>query len=181
MAAPNQLARCRPTGVGGETKVIEIRLIPTALDGPQGPVPGIIEYIVVEGDIPPLLPVPLLDSLGAVMDLGQDEMTLRKLDAKVPLFRASSAGHRTARLGAVSPEVMMQAPSDLGAPWGVDVSQFILDTNDPSNFPTSMAPAVSAPAVTVATAAEQMLAFRCRSRSVTTSAPSSGLRPVREP
>ncbi len=68
-------------GVGGSAKVIGVTLIPLGV----GKINGILEATVVEGEVPLLLPVRMLKTLGAVIDLKTDTMKLMNHDVTVQL------------------------------------------------------------------------------------------------
>eukprot|EP00974_Lingulodinium_polyedra_P105460 10210549-Lingulodinium_polyedra.AAC.1 len=89
-----------PSGVGGQTKVEEVRLVPTGIGG----VPGVMEVIVVAEDtLPPLIPIGMLDMLEATMDMKMDVLTCRRIGRTTPMTRLPS-GHRTIQLDEVTPE-----------------------------------------------------------------------------
>ena len=80
--------RAKAHGVGGPANVVGIVAIPLGLAGTT----GILETTVVENDVPLLLPVTLLDSLQAVIDVHAEKMYLRRIDRTVELIRLPS-GH----------------------------------------------------------------------------------------
>lgn len=80
--------KAKAHGVGGPAKVIGIAAIPLGLAGTT----GILETTVVENDVPLLLPVTLLGSLQAVIDVRAEKMLFRRLDRTVDLIRLPS-GH----------------------------------------------------------------------------------------
>lgn len=75
-------------GVGGSAKVVGVTLIPVGIGG----INGILEATVVEGEVPLLLPIGMLKTLGAVIDLQNDVMRLRNHNITVDLETMSS-GH----------------------------------------------------------------------------------------
>ena len=75
-------------GVGGNAKVVGVTLIPVGIGG----INGILEATVVEGEVPLLLPIGMLKTLGAVIDLQNDVMRLRNHNITVDLETMSS-GH----------------------------------------------------------------------------------------
>eukprot|EP00971_Amphidinium_carterae_P271967 5397502-Amphidinium_carterae.1 len=52
-------------GIGGGAAVVCTAVVPTALDS----IPGLISFIVIAGEVPALLPLPLMKALGAVLDM----------------------------------------------------------------------------------------------------------------
>ena len=80
--------KAKAHGVGGPAKVVGIAAIPLGLAGTT----GILETTVVENDVPLLLPVTLLGSLQAVIDVHAEKMLFRRLDRTVDLIRLPS-GH----------------------------------------------------------------------------------------
>eukprot|EP00971_Amphidinium_carterae_P336068 6472230-Amphidinium_carterae.1 len=52
-------------GIGGATKAVTAALVPVGVCG----VPGLLSVAVIPGEIPPLLPLPLLQSLQCIIDL----------------------------------------------------------------------------------------------------------------
>ena len=77
-------------GVGGNAKVHGVILLPISI----AQVSGILETTVVDGEVPLLLPVGLLKVLGAVIDVEDSSMYLKKHQCHVPLTELSS-GHLT--------------------------------------------------------------------------------------
>ena len=75
-------------GVGGAAKVAGVAEIPLGLGG----VNGILEATVVEDEVPLLIPVNLLKSIRAVVDIDTEELVMKKFDTKIPMFRMKS-GH----------------------------------------------------------------------------------------
>ena len=77
-------------GVGGNAKVHGVILLPISI----AKISGILETTVVDGEVPLLLPVGLLKFLGAVIDVGQSNMYLKKYECHVALNELPS-GHLT--------------------------------------------------------------------------------------
>ena len=77
-------------GVGGNAKVHGVILLPISI----AQVSGILETTVVDGEVPLLLPVGLLKVLGAVIDVEDSSMYLKKHQCHVPLTELPS-GHLT--------------------------------------------------------------------------------------
>ena len=80
-------------GVGGSAHLLGLVLLPVALGG----TPGLLEFTVVEEDVPMLLSVQVMEEMGAIMDLNSNQLQLKKLDVTVEMRRASS-GHRLVSL-----------------------------------------------------------------------------------
>ncbi|CAK8987745.1 unnamed protein product [Durusdinium trenchii] len=59
-----------PAGIGGAAQVTRVVLVPISLGG----FPGVLEFTVLEGGIPPLLSVGFLEFLEAVIDLPHDRV-----------------------------------------------------------------------------------------------------------
>ena len=80
--------KARAHGVGGPAKVIGTAAIPVGLAGST----GILEATVVDSDVPLLLPVKLLRSLRAVIDVDGESMHFQSLNQTVALDTLPS-GH----------------------------------------------------------------------------------------
>ena len=80
--------QARAHGVGGPAKVVGIVAIPLGLAGSS----GVLEATVVENDVPLLLPIKLLRSLHAVIDVGQSRITFQELGETLELHNLPS-GH----------------------------------------------------------------------------------------
>eukprot|EP00971_Amphidinium_carterae_P228716 4536933-Amphidinium_carterae.2 len=52
-------------GIGGGAAVVCTAIVPTALNS----IPGLISFIVIAGEVPALLPLPLMKAMGAILDL----------------------------------------------------------------------------------------------------------------
>ena len=77
-------------GVGGKAKTLFLSLIPCVLGG----APGIVRITVVQQDIPHLLSIGLLESLGSIIDIKGNVLKYENYDSEDFMFRMSS-GHRT--------------------------------------------------------------------------------------
>ena len=62
----------KASGVGGSGTVIGIALVPITIAGRQ----GVVEFTVLEEDVPPLIPNALLCSLSAVIDLSSSTLRI---------------------------------------------------------------------------------------------------------
>ena len=80
--------QARAHGVGGPAKAIGIVAIPLGLAGSS----GVLEATVVENDVPLLLPIKLLRSLHAVIDVGRSCITFQELGESLELYNLPS-GH----------------------------------------------------------------------------------------
>lgn len=78
------------SGVGGKAKTLFLALIPCVLGG----APGIVKITVVQQDIPHLLSIGLLESLGSVIDIKGNVLKYENYDSEDPMHRMAS-GHRT--------------------------------------------------------------------------------------
>ena len=78
-----------PTGIGGVAKVMKTALVPIS----PGGVPGVIQFLVIDGEIPPLLSVGLLEHLGASLDLNTNEVSFKKIGVDMRMTNLPS-GHR---------------------------------------------------------------------------------------
>ena len=82
-----------PTGIGGAAQVSKTALVPIS----PGGVPGVIQFLVIDGEVPPLLSVGLLEHLGANMDLTTNEVRLKNIDVNLKMVSLPS-GHRAIQL-----------------------------------------------------------------------------------
>ncbi|CAE7227097.1 GIP, partial [Symbiodinium sp. CCMP2456] len=78
-----------PTGIGGAAKVVRAVLAPIS----PGGVPGVVHFIVVQENIPPLLSVGFLEHLGASFDLRSNEINLQAIGVQMKMHLLPS-GHR---------------------------------------------------------------------------------------
>ena len=69
-----------PAGIGGAAQVTRVVLVPISLGG----FPGVLEFTVLEGGIPPLLSVGFLEFLEAVIDLPHDRVSLPEARSRPP-------------------------------------------------------------------------------------------------
>lgn len=77
------------SGVGGSAKVLKTVLSPCILGGQ----PGLIRLIVIEGDVPHLLSIGLLEHAGSVIDTSTGEILFKRFGCKASMQRLPS-GHR---------------------------------------------------------------------------------------
>ena len=80
--------KAKAHGIGGAAKVVGVAALPLGLAGSS----GVLEATVVDNEVPLLLPVKMLRSLQAVIDVGEECMHLRALNRSVELSRLPS-GH----------------------------------------------------------------------------------------
>ena len=105
LAIENELSRCglraievpttasTPTGIGGAAKVLRTMLVPIS----PGGVPGVVQFVVIEGGVPPLLSVGLLEHLGASMDLVTNRIHFKAIDVEMKMTNLPT-GHRAIQL-----------------------------------------------------------------------------------
>ena len=79
-----------PKGVGGTAHPTRSMMMPTMIDG----LPWVLQYTVVEEDIPGLLPLSFQEKHGAMINLRTNKLHLPHLKAVVPMHR-TQGGHRT--------------------------------------------------------------------------------------
>ena len=72
-----------PKGVGGTAHPTRSMMMPTMIDG----LPGVLQYTVVEEDIPGLLPLGFQEKQGAMINLRTNKLHLPHLRAVVPVHR----------------------------------------------------------------------------------------------
>ena len=77
----------RAHGIGGDGKVQEVALILVVLSGSGGSHNGVIEFVVLDQDVPPLLPVDLLEQLGSSICLSTNRIHFERLGVCVPISR----------------------------------------------------------------------------------------------
>ena len=76
-------------GIGSKAKVLGKVEVPSGMGG----VNGVVRYTVVDSPgVPALTPVSLLKQVGAVIDLNNDTMELKKIETTTSL-RVSPGGH----------------------------------------------------------------------------------------
>ena len=105
LAIEDELSRCglraievpttasTPTGVGGAAKVLRTMLVPIS----PGGVPAVVQFVVIEGGVPPLLSVGLLEHLGASMDLVTNRIHFKAIDVEMKMTNLPT-GHRAIQL-----------------------------------------------------------------------------------
>lgn len=78
------------SGVGGSAKAVKTALSPCILGGQ----PGIVKLVVIEGEVPHLLSIGLLEHAGSVIDTATGKITFKNFGTEAHMGRLSS-GHRT--------------------------------------------------------------------------------------
>ena len=81
-------------GVEGRATPVEVSLVPISMAGEA----GVIEVTVIKEEVPFLLSVGFLDSLGACIDLRNDTMDVSRFGCEVNLRRLPT-GHRAVQVG----------------------------------------------------------------------------------
>ena len=76
-------------GIGGKAKALFSVLSPCVLGGQ----PGIVKLNVIEGEVPHLLSVGLLEFAKSIIDTGENKITFKAFGCEAPLIRLDS-GHR---------------------------------------------------------------------------------------
>ena len=79
-----------PTGIGGQATVVRSVLVPIS----PGGVPGVINFLVIQSNVPPLLSVGLLEHLGASFDLVSNHVRFEKIGVQLRMG-VQTSGHRT--------------------------------------------------------------------------------------
>ena len=78
-----------PAGIGGSAKVVRTMLVPIS----PGGTPGVVQFVVIENNVPPLLSVGLLEHLGARLDLLSNQVSFRKIGVDMKMTNLPT-GHR---------------------------------------------------------------------------------------
>ena len=94
-------------GVGGQAQVVGVILIPLGLGG----INGVLETTVVEGDVPLLLPIRLLKTLDAIINIPEHHVFFGKHAVTVPM-RELSSGHMVIRVTEFA-QAGFQVPEEL--------------------------------------------------------------------
>eukprot|EP00971_Amphidinium_carterae_P153241 3037908-Amphidinium_carterae.1 len=76
-------------GIGGGAAVVCTAIIPTSLND----IPGLISFIVITGEVPALLPLPLMKALGAVVDLPHQHIYWQEHPGHASLLQDLPTGH----------------------------------------------------------------------------------------
>ena len=117
-------APAKASGVGGAAKTLFMALAPCVLGGQ----PGVIKLTVVDGDVPQLLSIGLLEYGQAIIDTGADKIDFKKFNTSAKMTRLPS-GHRTLDViewgGSKFP-----IPSSLAETFGLKEGDFNLPSSD---------------------------------------------------
>ena len=118
-----------PLGIGGAAKVRGVALVPVS----PGRVPGILEFTILEHDVPPLLSVGFLEFLGAEIKLVSNQIFFSNIDVKISMHRLST-GHRTIPLVNWKPrKEAFPIPDEIKTKFGLQDGAFDLDVA-PSDY-----------------------------------------------
>ena len=79
-----------PSGIGGQANVVKSVLVPIS----PGGIHGVVSFLVIENNVPPLLSVGLLEHLGASFSLVTNQVSFERIGVSMKMERESS-GHRT--------------------------------------------------------------------------------------
>ncbi len=119
-----------PLGIGGAAKVRGVALVPVS----PGGVPGVLEFTILDSDVPPLLSVGFLEFLGAEISLVTNLIRFTEIDVELRMNRLST-GHRTISLIQWKPqERPFPVPDELRSKFGLKKGAFDLDCNAPSEY-----------------------------------------------
>ena len=119
-----------PLGIGGAAKVKGVALVPVS----PGGVPGVLEFTILESEVPPLLSVGFLEFLGAEISLVSNLIRFTKIEVELLMNRLST-GHRTISLIHWRPEDgSFPVPDELKSKFGLKKGAFNLDCNAPSEY-----------------------------------------------
>ena len=80
-------------GVGGSSRPLGVAFVPVSIGG----IEGIVEFVVIQEKIPPLLPIGLLQDFKAVIDLGEEKMDVSGERRATGVSGARGAPHRSSR------------------------------------------------------------------------------------
>ena len=78
------------SGIGGKAKPLGVLIIPTGIERAE----GVFEMVILEQNVPPLMPVGFIESTRSRLDFDEGSMLIRHLQVETPLQREPS-GHRT--------------------------------------------------------------------------------------
>ena len=112
-----------PKGVGGAAHPTRSMMMPTMTDG----LPGVLQYTVVEEDIPGLLPLSFQEKQGAMINLRTNKLHLPRLRAVVSMHR-TPGGHRTIDVTTGLTAVIFRVPQEIPQQFGLTWHQFVTGT-----------------------------------------------------
>ena len=95
--------------------------MPTMIDG----LPGVLQYTVIEEDIPGLLPLSFQEKQGAMINLRTNKLHLPHLRAVVPVHR-TQGGHRTIDVTTGLTPVAFRVPGEVSHQFGLFWHQFVM-------------------------------------------------------
>ena len=127
---------CAPTGIGGRAQVVRSVLVPIS----PGGAPGVINFLVIQSNVPPLLSVGLLEHLGASFDLVTNQISFEKIGVRLRMG-VQDFGHRTIPLVQWSGG-HFPVPEELRQQYSLPDNAFDRDCKAPSRY-TKVKPAVS--------------------------------------
>ena len=108
-----------PKGVGGAAHPTRSMMMPTMIDG----LPAVLQYTVVEEDIPGLLPLSFQEKQGAMINLRTNKLHLPHLRAVVSMHR-TPRGHRTIDVTSGLTPVTFRVPEWISQQYGLTRHQF---------------------------------------------------------
>ena len=110
-----------PKGVGGTAHPTRSMMMPTLIDG----LPGVLQYTVVEEDIPGLLPLSFQEKQGAIINLRTNKLHLPHLRAVVPMHRTPGV-HRAIDVTTGLTPVTFRVPGEVSHQPGLSWHQFVM-------------------------------------------------------
>eukprot|EP00929_Paragymnodinium_shiwhaense_P051479 TRINITY_DN25898_c0_g1_i6.p1 TRINITY_DN25898_c0_g1~~TRINITY_DN25898_c0_g1_i6.p1 ORF type:complete len:645 (+),score=91.04 TRINITY_DN25898_c0_g1_i6:1624-3558(+) len=124
-------------GIGGKGTVLKLVLVPIGIQGKH----GVVEFVILEQDVPPLLPVGLLEMVGADILLSRNVIKFRGLQVAADL-RVEPSKHRSMRIDEFDAPFRLSEPQ-LAAWPGVKVDSF--DARQDAAAPVDEKSSVRAP------------------------------------
>ena len=123
-----------PIDVGGTAHPTRSMMMPTMIDG----LPGVLQYTVVEEDIPGLLPLSFQEKQGAMINLRTNKLHLPHLRAVVPMHRTQGVAPHDRCDDGLTPvtfRVLREVSHQFGLSWhqfvtGGTVENSLRDGND---------------------------------------------------
>ena len=105
--------------------------------------PGVLQYTVVEEDIPGLLPLSFQEKQGALISEGTNKLHLPRIEAFAHMHR-TSGGHRTIDVARVLPPFTFRVPDGIPQRYGLSWDQFA-SKSVPKTTRSNAEPAVKQP------------------------------------
>ena len=112
-----------PKGVADAPHLTRSMMMPTMIDG----LPGVLQYTVVQEDIPGLLLLSFQEKQGAMINLHTNKLHLPRLRAVVPMHR-TPGGHRTIDVTTGLTPVTFRVPEEVSQQFGLTWHQFVRGT-----------------------------------------------------